>query len=131
MSDFFDGDAEGIENAEHYDMSNHDMSEEEALDTFDLAVSLGFGEEIGLEEVEIIRARDEERKLARDGEEEHIRSLRSSSTQQVGFTAEKQSNVSSLTGKYKCPYEKWMMDVAKGRRKITDPMDINIFEEEF
>ena len=44
MDDFFDGDAEGIENAEHYD-----MTEQEAYDTFDLAVSLGFGEEIGLE----------------------------------------------------------------------------------
>jgi hypothetical protein len=126
MSDFFDGDAEGIENAENYD-----MTEEEAYDTFDLAFSLGLGEEIGLEEAEFVRARNEERRLARDGEEEHIRSLRSVPARQAGDTAEKQSNISSLTGRYKCPYEQWIMDVAKGRKKITDPMNINIFEEEF
>jgi len=119
-------DAEGIEDAENYD-----MTEEEAFDTFDLAFSLGLGEEIGLEEAEFIRARDEEQRLAREGEKEDIRSLRSRSARHVGFISEKKSNISSLTGKYKCPYERWIMDVAKGRRRITDPMDINIFEEEF
>lgn len=126
MSDFLDGDAEGIEDAE-----GHDMTEQEAYDTFDLAFALGLGEEIGLEEAGFIQARDEERRLAREGEEEHIRSLRSTPSKQIGFAAEKRSNVSKVTGKYKCPFEKWMMDVAKGRRQITDPMDINIFEEEF
>jgi len=131
MSDFFDGDAEGIEAAEDYSEGYEDMTEEEAFDTFDLAFALGLGEEISLEEAEVVRARDEERRLAREGEGEDIRSLRSRSAKHVGFIPEKRSNISSLTGRYKCPYEKWIMDVAKGRKRITDPMDINIFEEEF
>ncbi len=110
-----------------------DMTEEEAFDAYDLAIALGLGEEIGLEEADFFRAQDEERKLARESEktEETIRSLRSRHTRQVGFTPEKKGNISKVTGKYKCPYEKWMMDIATGRKTIKDPMDINIFEEEF
>jgi len=118
---------EEMESADGYP----DMTEEEAFDAFDLAFALGLGEEIGLEEVEHLRAMDEERRQSLESEREEMRSLRSRHTRRVGFIPEKKGNISALTGKYKCPYEKWMMDVAKGRRRITDPMNINIFEEEF
>jgi hypothetical protein len=161
MSDFFDGDPEGIEAAEGYyaggyeDMTGEesfddgydegytdaeedlsadgypDMTEEEAFEAFDLAFALGLGEEIGLEEADRLRGMGEERKQSLENEREEVRSLRSRHTRRAGFIPEKKGNISALTGKYKCPYEKWMMDVAKGRRKITDPMNINIFEEEF
>lgn len=108
-----------------------DMTEEEAFDAFDLAYALGLGEEIGLEEVERIRGMDEERKQSLENEREEIRSLRSRHTRHVGFIPEKRGNISALTGRYKCPYEQWIKDIATGRRKITDPMDINIFDEEF
>lgn len=136
MDDFFD--AEGIENAEAMDITDdieanyHDMSEEDAFDTFDLAISLGFGEEIGLEEAAFIQAQEEERKLARDDEhhEEHVRSLKSRH-KKTPSSRSGSSQFSKVTGKYKCPFEQWMKDVATGRKTIKDPMRINIFEEEF
>lgn len=144
MGDFFDNIGEeafgeiydeGYTDAEEElsDEGYSDLTEKEAFDTYDLAISLGLGEEIGLEEAEFLKARDEERKLARENEktEETVRSLRSRHTEQIGFTPGKKGNISKVTGKYKCPYEQWMMDIATGRKTIKDPMDINIFEEEF
>jgi hypothetical protein len=136
MGDFFD--AEGIEDAEAMDIVGdieagyHDMSEAEAFDAFDLAISLGFGEEIGLEEAEYIRAQNEERKLARDdvNHEEHVRSLRSGHIQ-TPTTKTDTSKFSKVTGKHKCPFEQWMKDIVSGRKTIKDPMKINIFDEEF
>jgi len=109
MSDF---DAEGVEDAE----SNCEMTEAEAFNTYDLAFALGLGEEIGLEEAE---------KYETLKAEEDIKDPFAGSKAPISIRAARArpvSNISSLTGKAKCPFEQWIKDICAGRKEVDDPI---------
>lgn len=107
MSDGFI-DTEGIEHAEM-----HDMTEEEAFGTYELAFALGLGEEIGLEEAEMYEAAKLEGEMTR--EPVSIMEARA-------LAQGTKSNFSTLTGQPKCPFEQWIKDVCAGRKKVSDPI---------
>ena len=114
MNDFFDDnvDAEGVEESE-----THDMTEEEAFSTYELAFALGLGEEIGLEEAERIKASEAEARVAG-------RSLEPTS-EPISIKeakARSKSRLSSITNKPKCPFEQWIKDVCAGRKSVHDPI---------
>ena len=119
--DFFD--AEGIESAEEvYDdleAETHDMTEEEAFDTYRLASALGLGEEIGLEEADLMRSIEltDDLTKAKGKDPISIKEARGK-VFHVGNT----SNISSVTGKPKCPFEQWIKDVCAGRKTVHDPV---------
>ena len=110
MNDF--SDSEGVEGAEHCD-----MTEAEAFNTFALAFAMGLGEEIGLEEAEqyeALRAEEEIEDPFKDTKEPI--SIRAAKARNSG------SSISPLTGKPKCAFEQWVKDVCAGRKDVTDPI---------
>lgn len=128
-------DSEGIEDAEMYEEiddteedifgtiddieksvnEESDMTEKEAFETYELAVALGLGEEIGLEEAEkFVAAKIEARSFPSKGPV----SIREAKA----MAANTKSRVSTLTGELKCPFEQWIKDVCAGRKTVSDPI---------
>jgi hypothetical protein len=104
-------DAEGVEESEI-----HDMTEEEAFSTYELAFALGLGEEISLEEADRIRAEAEMRVNER-GPEPTSEPISIKEAKARG-----KSRLSSVTNKPKCPFEQWIKDVCAGKKSIHDPI---------
>lgn len=120
--DFFD--AEGIEGAEEsYDdveaETHEEMTEEEAFDTYRLASALGLGEEIGLEEADLMRSIELTDDLTRRKKKDPI-SIKEARGQV--FHVKNASNISSVTGRQKCLFEQWIKDVCAGRKTVHDPI---------
>ena len=107
-----------------------EMTEEDALGVFDLAMALGLGEEIGLSEAETVRSLEKEKQAKRESmaiaddlveldsksnrEKNEPRSLKTRKSDDNHF--------SQVTGKLKCPFEQWMKDVVAGRKTVHDPV---------
>jgi hypothetical protein len=119
------------DNSDIFDDSHEDMSEEDAIGVFDLAVALGLGEEIGLSEAETIKATiEQERQAKRESMAvaDDLVELDSKSNKKKGEPRSLKTrksddkHFSSVTGKLKCPFEQWIKDVAAGRKTVHDPV---------